>query len=114
MDKEKSRKASRKYYQAHKKKQNKDRLEGYRRKRREALKLLGSVCFFCGRDTKRMTIHEKSGKGHKGTAVYLVFKFPDDFVLLCYPCHKTVHWCMEYLNMTWEDIKIKKVSRRLN
>ena len=104
---EESRESSRKYYRTHKKKQNKDRVEHYKKTRKQTLILLGSVCFFCGREAKRMMIHEKRGKKHKTSAVYLAIKNPDDFVLLCCPCHRPVHWCMKYLNMTWEDIKFK-------
>lgn len=29
----------------------------------------------------------------------------NEYVRICYKCHKSVHWCMEYLGLNWEQIK---------
>lgn len=35
----------------------------------------------------------------------------DSYVRLCYYCHKSVHWCMEVLNISWKEISNIQNSR---
>jgi len=70
-----------------------------------AFSILGDTCFFCG-GRRNLVFHEKNGVTHRGTpASSLVLKNPESFVVLCkYPCHTGIHFCMEYLRMSWDDI----------
>lgn len=85
-----------------------DKVEYNRRWRQkirlEAEKLLGDKCFFCSRN-KNLTYHEIRGRKHRHdvTAMFVV-KNPGDFVRLCHPCHRAVHWMMEKFEWMWEDI----------
>jgi len=84
---------------------------------KEVDRLLGDSCRICKRDIK-LASHKKDGKEHDtsgGTnSLQGVIKNPKDFVRLCYPCHKAVHWIMYYFNMTWEDIvETLKYNERL-
>lgn len=94
------------YYQ-----QNSERLRAHVKqwriqKRKEALKLLGSLCFVCGCNQRKFVFHEKAGKAHSSCTPFLVLQNPERFVLLCeFPCHQMVHFCMKYLRMTWIEIK---------
>jgi len=84
------------------------------RKKGEALDLYGRACLVCGySNVKGLLWHEKSGKSHRGRRGYMeALKDPDKFVLLCYLCHKGVHWCMGWLGWTWERIE-KELSWRV-
>ena len=57
-------------------------------------------------------IHRKDGAKHKRpkdmtNAEFNEFLKSDDYILLCCACHASVHWCMRYLKMTWEEIKLR-------
>jgi hypothetical protein len=77
--------------------------------------ILGNTCFFCGRP-RRLNGHRKDGTNH---IRFYDLPFSEleaelksqKYVLLCYECHKGVHWCMKILKMTWEDIiaNIRKI-----
>lgn len=79
--------------------------------RRKALNIVGDTCFFCGREEgedrwKRLDIHRKDGKSHKQNVNNYknILKNPEDWTPLCHRCHKGVHFCMDVLKKTWEEI----------
>lgn len=111
---EEKRKYSREHYQKHEEEYKKRRKRSYkkqREKRSQAVLLLGSKCFFCKHEDKRLIFHKKDGQSHKKPTYYLVLKNPNDFVLLCLPCHQGVHWIMKYLGMSWERIYALLVNK---
>ena len=79
--------------------------------RREALlSCFGKSCSLCNFE-KRITIHEKRGKAHKDFRDMsweeindIINNKKNEYTSLCYRCHKHVHWCMEMLGMSWDDI----------
>lgn len=74
------------------------------RKREEGNKVFGTICFLCGGNVN-LCLHEKSGTPHQRSCTErIALKNPDQWVKLCYPCHKAVHWCMEHFKMSWEEI----------
>lgn len=84
----------------------------YRKRLREnAISVTGNVCYFCNR-VNNNCYHRKDGKQHsRSTMMYrLVIAEPSEWVRLCYPCHKAVHWVMTNFGMTWDEIdnKFKK------
>ncbi len=85
------------------------------RKKRKNLKafldeLVGRKCYFCGFEHRRI-VHTKSGVEHKDFAsmtkeeLLEVESHKDDYVCLCFMCHKAVHWCMKHLKLTWKEIE---------
>lgn len=84
---------------------NKRQREYHYEVRRKAIKLLGNRCFFCSDNTKKFVFHRKDGLPHGyGKPALFVLKSPEDWALLCYSCHKSVHWCMRRLKMFWGEI----------
>jgi hypothetical protein len=69
----------------------------------------GDLCFICRkqRGNERFELHEKNGEIHRKKPS-LELREKDRFVLLCKTCHRSVHWCMEYLNMSWEQISLSR------
>ena len=70
---------------------------------------LGTSCFFCSEADCNLATHRKDGRRHKkfsdmGIAWLRQEVTVGNYVRLCYPCHKGVHWAMEYLGMNWEQI----------
>lgn len=104
---ERQRVAYRKWYQKNKEKESKRYIEYQKRMRAKARELLGNCCSFCERSDRTLVVHEKSGIGHRGTPTFrLVFKNPENFVLLCrYWCHTTVHNMMSCLGVSWGEIE---------
>ena len=78
----------------------------WRETRNLALDLKGRKCSICGKGNRVLVFHRIDGKLHSNTNVAkLVLEEPDEFTLLCrHQCHVSVHWCMKYLGMTWDDI----------
>lgn len=82
-------------------------------RKEQLVKKFGEVCSICG-DNYYLQIHKKDGKPHRqwgnmnNTEFWLLIS-SDDFVQLCFNCHKSVHWCMYYLNMCWDEIKKKVI-----
>jgi len=103
---EAQKRASKKYYQSHKKDSARRSREYSKRHRAQALKLYGSRCFFCKLVREdRLLWHRKDGVSHGGRRGYLcALREPDAFVLLCYRCHRVVHWMMECFSWSWEKI----------
>lgn len=74
------------------------------KKRREAEEVFGRECKLC-HGKVNLCYHKKDGKPHiHWLACILALKNPNDWVRLCYPCHKSVHWCMKHFKMSWEEI----------
>ncbi len=74
------------------------------RKREEGDKVFGIICFLCN-GIINLGFHKKDNVRHKTWfTVNLALKNPKEWVRLCYPCHKSVHWCMKHFDMTWENI----------
>ncbi len=72
-------------------------------------KYLGESCYFCKRNQGGLQAHRKDGKFHKNLDSISNMKFESElkggkYVLLCHICHKSVHWCMYFLQITWDDI----------
>jgi len=126
-NKEKLKEYARKY---RKSPQGKEMLRKYFRKRRKKLKQkliekLGTNCAFCGKklDFKenkfgrpKFVFHEIHGKPHTCRYGY-VLKHIEDFVPLCWKCHRTIHWLgknfdkkeifLKYAEMIWKNKKEK-------
>jgi len=83
------------------------------------IRLFGTRCFFCNFEAKKgqwTSIHKKDGEKHKLPCTWSIKDLKnieaDDYVRLCGTCHKSVHWCMKYLEMTWEEITEQFASVR--
>jgi len=100
------------YYQEYKEERKKWHREHHKEQRRQVFLLLGGECLLCGLDKeKKLVIHKKDGESHeKAAACLLALKNSDDFVLLCYSCHKGIHWLMKYLKMSWEQLYVLLIN----
>ena len=84
-------------------------------RRRTLLRLrFGKNCFFCDWE-RSLLMHEKHGRRHRDLTQMTKAEFAnvvegDDFVRVCLRCHKTVHWCMDYLGLAWEEIEARFAS----
>ena len=72
---------------------------------------LGSHCFFCNVHVseKRLSAHRKDGKEHNDLHNMKKVDFLKEiasgaYERVCYKCHKHVHWCMDALKMSWDEI----------
>jgi hypothetical protein len=68
----------------------------------------GNKCPICGQNY-RMQLHRKDGKKHVVYSIMNKKDFDeiftgDKYIFICYDCHKHIHWCMDYMNMKWENI----------
>lgn len=79
----------REYYYKNKEKARKYGREYSKKLKKELVKLLGSKCIVCS-SQKLVCFHEIHGKKHPLNYSY-VKNHIEDFVCLCYRCHKTVH-----------------------
>lgn len=110
-DKEERKAYNKKYYKEHVEERKVHNKKYYGERRRKALRLLGSRCFFCGK-ARNLGFHEKSGQRHSSKAVSLVLKNPEKFVLLCRGTHHVaVHFCMKWLHMGWKEISMKFLNK---
>lgn len=88
----------------------KERRKYDEKQKRKIIELLGNKCRICGRRNEygnrkqRLAAHEIYGKKHKQRRKYIIEHYKD-FVILCYQCHKGVHFCMKYLGLMWKEIK---------
>ena len=107
---------SRSYKKYHTKEQRGigNRNRGFRfRNRLEKLRkdLFGEVCFLCG-EKRKIAIHNKYGEEHHQDALwrlhFLKSLNPNDWVALCIPCHRGVHWMMDELHQEWQYIENSK------
>jgi len=100
-----------------KEKAQKDYRKDFRRRYHEVrIKHLGRGCFFCGR-TFATAAHRKDGEGHKKITSMTIKEVDTElktgnYVLLCYACHKGVHWSMRFLRMDWDRIAKKVLSEK--
>lgn len=87
-----------------------ERLEYLRGKAKERSKkqmmkirnVLGDKCVFCG-SKENICYHEIYGKKHVTSKQYIL-EHLEDFVPLCYGCHRGTHFCMKQLKLTWKQI----------
>ncbi len=82
-------------------------------KREVLLSVFGTSCNICNFG-KRICIHRKDGNDHKDfwnmsweEINNIINNERDEYTSLCYRCHKSVHWCMEFLKMSWDDIYVR-------
>jgi len=85
--------------------------------------VFGNTCFICKRghihyknDSLGRTIlqiHRIDGKKHeifvdmsKEDLMREINEHKNEYVRLCWRCHKSVHWCMEHFGFDWEKIKL--------
>lgn len=78
-------------------------------------KYCGEKCFICKYD-RRLVAHRKDGRKHKSFDYMGLYEFIDElktgkYVSLCFRCHKRIHWAMDYLNLTWDEME-KRFSTR--
>ena len=73
--------------------------------------LFGDECYFCGPlpDDKSLVIHKKDGTPHPKSILSskksLLELNPEEWQALCQKHHRYVHWAMNHLGMTWDDIE---------
>ena len=89
-------------------------IKRYAKQKEKVEERFGTYCRMCGNGDalgrKRLFLHRKDGMPHKWWSALSNRKFDefiesDDYIKLCYECHKLVHGCMKFLNMTWSDIE---------
>lgn len=100
-------KLDKKYREEHREKIKAKSRKYYKVRRQRALALFGNMCLFCGERQKNLLFHKKDGLPHSNHTVDLVLKNPKEWVLLCFLCHKGVHWNMRYLGMFWDEIMVR-------
>jgi hypothetical protein len=84
-----------------------------KKKREEAKIMFGDKCVIC-KSAKNICFHRKDGKLHNHTLTAAkAINHPDEYVLLCYPCHKAIHWVMNNFNWGWNEIKTSLETDRL-
>ncbi len=72
--------------------------------------LFGEDCFFCGPvpENKRLVIHKKDGESHDKSDLWDKEKLQnlnrDEWVPVCSKHHRYVHWAMNWIYMSWEEI----------
>lgn len=75
---------------------------------------LGKACVICKiKSGIKLCAHRKDGQSHYDFNMFTNEEYKKamesgKFVLLCYICHKSVHWCMKYLGMDWKQIMDKR------
>jgi hypothetical protein len=108
-DKEKKREYDKRYYEKHRSeriaktkayfkkyvKEHRIYQNQYNKKRmNELYSLIGNTCFICG-SKEHICFHEKHGLNHEkyhGSCGYPYYlQHHEDFIPLCYQCHKLVH-----------------------
>ncbi len=76
--------------------------------------LFGTECSICSQKRK-LAIHRKDGTNHPKDTLWRIENLksinPDEWAALCIPCHRGVHWMMEY-GAKWEDLV--NLSRGVN
>ena len=84
----------------------KTRAKKYKMWKDKVNSLLGTKCIICG-STSHLICHKKDGEKHHGycgTLFVDAITNPNEFVRVCYGCHKGIHWSMQWFNMSWEQI----------
>jgi len=89
----------------------KTRRERYAKRRQLLISKFGKNCYFCNakENERRLAFHNKLNESHKDFKDMSEVDFKkviesDDYIRLCYACHKHIHWCMEKLHMFWNEI----------
>lgn len=80
-------------------------------KKKEILdKAFGNNCYLCHND-KILIVHRKDGKKHKlfssmslKQVLTEINYHKEEYVRVCWKCHRPIHWSMENLGLKWEDI----------
>jgi len=89
----------------------------YKDQKKELIKeSIGNACIFCEYGQRNIS-HKKDGEKHKlfsnmgrrELENYLII-YAGEFVCLCFKCHKHVHWCMDHLDMDWDEITSRFAS----
>ena len=72
---------------------------------------LGDECVICGY-IQQLVSHRKDGAEHTFFADMRLDELHKEleehhveYARLCYQCHSRVHWCMDRLGLTWDDIE---------
>jgi hypothetical protein len=89
-----------------KKKYRKNRIQI---RQQQLIEKFDTSCYICN-DTYRLQIHRKDGQKHISWQLmnnddFSILLKSDDYVQVCWNCHKSIHWCMFYLGMIWHEIK---------
>jgi len=72
--------------------------------------IFGEDCFFCGQipEDKKLLIHRKDGESHEQRDIWDIERLQnlnrDEWAPVCNKHHRYVHWAMDWLYMSWEDI----------
>jgi hypothetical protein len=79
--------------------------------------LFGTTCYSCGLDKNEvrndgrkniLQVHRKDGAEHSKTLFRSLKSLraikPEEYVLLCIPCHRTTHFLMSNYSISWEKI----------
>jgi hypothetical protein len=89
------------------------------REKEQIGQLIGFKCCLCGSE-RRITSHRKNGIPHSPNSNAEqrrkdVLAHPEEFVRVCYGCHKGIHWVMKWFNMSWEEIlqEIEKHKKQM-
>jgi hypothetical protein len=89
-------------------------------KRDMLISVFGTRCNLCTFEN-RITIHRKDGAPHKDFRDFsweeindLVTNHTNEYVSVCYRCHKHIHWCMKTLGMSWGEIRQRLNTTPLN
>lgn len=77
----------------------------WNKQKQQCFEVFGSKCEICHSET-HLQFHEKNGNSHpKGYMKYsYILKHQGDFILLCVLCHTGVHFLMEKLGMSGDDV----------
>jgi hypothetical protein len=91
-------------YQKRKLEYQLDSLNYAKKKKDEINKLFGTKCNFCRREPKNRDyqLHEIYYKKHLYLPSYYLNN-KDDFICLCYRCHKGIHFCYEKLSINNDE-----------
>lgn len=93
---------------------NSQRLEA----RRLREHIFGKECNVCNvsQDERMLALHRKDGTLHERELVWnprsLRDLNPEDWMLLCPPCHRSVHWSMDQLSVRWDSVE--RITRERN
>ena len=81
----------------------------YRNKKKDIISsYLGDSCFFCDYK-RRLVTHRKDGNSHEKLINLKINLLKQEletnnYVYVCYKCHKAIHWCMIYLGFDWDKL----------
>ncbi|MFW9888737.1 MAG: hypothetical protein ACFFER_11165, partial [Candidatus Thorarchaeota archaeon] len=71
-------------------------------------KIFGTECRLCG-ENRKLAIHRKDGTEHDRHFLWRIGFLesinPDEWVPLCIPCHRGVHWLKEFRRFEWDTIE---------